>query len=334
MIVLGGVTRLTHSGLSMVEWDPVMGVVPPLSQDQWRTVFEKYQGFPEYRKINRGMDLAGFKRIFLLEYAHRLLGRLIGALFLIPFVYFLLRRRIRRGLTPKLALIFLLGAAQGLLGWYMVKSGLVDDPRVSPLRLTAHLLLAVAIYAYLFWIALGLLPAHPTREPVRGLRPLAVLVTAGIVLTIAAGGLVAGTRAGFVFNTFPLMAGALWPPGLYELSPWWRNLVEPLLTVQFNHRALALVTLLLVVACWWQGRRIAGRLRRAAHTLVGMGVAQVALGIATLLWVIPVPLAAAHQGGALLLLSAALWVCRELWPMGGRGARPGSPIRQRRPSRV
>lgn len=316
MVVLGGVTRLTRSGLSIVEWQPLVGAIPPLSEADWLELFEKYKRTPEYLKVNVGMDLAGFKGIFWLEYLHRLLGRAIGVVFLVPFLYFLIRRQIERALAPKLVIMFVLGGLQGLLGWLMVASGLVDEPRVSPYRLTAHLGLAVIIYAYMLWVALGLLyPGGTGRATVPpGLRRKSVALTAFAFLVILSGGFVAGTRAGFAFNDWPLMFGHIVPPGLYALEPWWVNLFENVATVQFNHRLLAYLLAAGVIALWWSARRaeLPARSRTALNLLVLALTVQVALGIATLIYIVPVPLAAAHQAGALALFTAALYLAHSL----------------------
>lgn len=309
MVVLGGITRLTGSGLSMVEWDPIFGIIPPLNQTEWEEVFAKYRASPEYRLVNRGMDLAGFKRIYYVEYAHRVLGRVIGIVFLLPLVWFVARGRIDRPLAWKLGGLFVLGGLQGLLGWYMVKSGLVDVPRVSHLRLTAHLGLAVLIYGFMVWILLGLLWPHPAleRDAPRLRRGVSVAVGLAFV-TLLSGGLVAGLRAGYAFNTFPLMAGQWIPPGYLALEPWWRNLVDNVAAVQFDHRALALATLALVAGLWTAARQapLTARGQWLAHLTFGMAVVQVALGIATLLSYVALPLASAHQAGALVLLTLLL----------------------------
>lgn len=316
MILLGGVTRLTNSGLSMVEWKPLMGAIPPLSEEAWQASFDKYKQFPEYRKVNLGMTLHEYKSIFMYEYLHRLLGRLIGVIFLLPMLYFAIRGRIRPGLMPKLLVLFALGACQGLLGWYMVKSGLVDNPRVSQYRLTAHLGLAFAIYAYMFWLALDLLsPAAGTGAG--GPRRAAgwALALVGVVyLMILSGGLVAGTRAGFAYSTWPLMGTSFIPPGLYAGTPAWLDAFEDITTIQFNHRMFAYLVFVLVmtfaVAVW---RRTADRkVRLALGLMVAALLLQVTLGISTLLLHVPLYLAAAHQGGAVLLLSATLFVAHSL----------------------
>lgn len=320
MVVLGGVTRLTRSGLSMVEWDPIMGAVPPLTAQQWDETFEKYKQFPEYQKINRHMDVHEFKSIFWFEYSHRLLGRTIGLAFLLPFLVFLARRKIDKSQAPKFILMFVLGGLQGLLGWYMVKSGLVNRPHVSQYRLTAHLLAAIAIYSYILWVAWGMLiPRADTDDTLlRPVRNIAYAVTTIIVLMIMSGGFVAGTKAGLAYNTFPTMNGYWIPDGLYALQPWWFNWFDNTTTIQFNHRMIAWLLILGIPAFWFYAtRRIEEpRIRLALHLLLGMMVIQVTLGIATLLHAVPVALGAAHQAGALLLLTFALHLNRRLLPSG------------------
>ncbi len=318
MVLLGGVTRLTHSGLSMVDWRPLVGALPPMSEAAWQGVFQLYQEFPEYQKINFAMTLAEFKRIFLFEYSHRVLGRAIGLAFALPFLYFLLRRRLSWRLAPRLGVLFVLGALQGLLGWYMVQSGLVERPDVSPYRLTAHLGLAVVIYGYMLWLAMSLLrPARrsaPSAGQNRFLR-IAAPVLAGLVfLTILSGGFVAGNDAGLAYNSFPLMDGRFIPADIFRLEPWWRNFFENLPLVQLDHRLLALLAVIATVVLWLASLRqpLGRRARRAFAALAAMALAQLALGIATLLLFVPVPLGAAHQAGALLTFSMALWTCHEL----------------------
>lgn len=308
MVVLGGVTRLTRSGLSIVEWQPLLGAIPPLTHADWLELFEKYRLTPEYQQVNRGMDLAGFQGIFWLEYFHRLLGRLIGLAFLLPFLYFLIRKQIERPLVPKLAGLFVLGGLQGLMGWLMVASGLIDEPRVSPYRLTAHLGLAVLIYGYMLWVALGLLSPYPRAGTPPALRGHGIGVTALVVVTILAGGFVAGTRAGFTFNDWPLMHGRFFPEGLYTLAPWWADVFENVATVQFHHRLLAYLLCLAIPAWWWLARRqpLDAATRAWFHALLAVFAVQIVLGIATLLLRVPVPLAAAHQAGAMAVFTVAL----------------------------
>ena len=310
MVVLGGVTRLTGSGLSMVRWAPLSGAIPPITAAAWEAEFNHYQQSPEFQKVNHQMTVNEFKTIFYVEYFHRLLGRAIGLVFLVPFLVFLWRGRIRRALIPKLSLVFVLGGLQGLLGWYMVKSGLVDVPRVSPYRLTAHLIVAVAIYAYLFWTALGLLRERSHHSTISSRSRGAIGITAMIVVTILSGGFVAGLKAGHAFNTFPLMAGQWIPPGYRVAEPFWLNFFETIPAVQFNHRWLAITTFVLVLLfalrAW---RDDALRTYRAAVAVLAMlALIQVSLGISTLVLHVPVVLAAAHQGAALALLTAALYV--------------------------
>jgi cytochrome c oxidase assembly protein subunit 15 len=316
MVVVGGVTRLTHSGLSITEWQPIVGTVPPLSEKDWQEAFAKYQQTPEYQQVNRHMSVDEFKPIFWMEWAHRLLGRLIGLVFLFPFLHFLVRKKLDRGLGWKLAGVLALGGLQGAMGWYMVKSGLVDDPRVSQYRLTAHLGLAFLIYGLMFWIALGVLqPRNAWSDPQRaGLRTFSNWLIGLIVAMVLTGGFVAGIRAGFVYNTFPLMNGNVVPPELFMLEPWWLNFFSNMATVQFDHRLLAWVLAIFVPWFWLRSRRerLSTSARRACNGLLAALVLQAGLGIATLLLVVPVGLAAAHQAGAVVLFSAALWVAHEM----------------------
>jgi len=313
MILLGGVTRLTESGLSMVEWRPLMGIVPPLNEAQWIEVFNKYRQFPEYQKVNMGMSLEDFQYIFMYEYLHRVLGRIIGVLFFFPMIYFALRGRVKAGLMPKLWLLFVLGGCQGLLGWYMVKSGLVDRPDVSQYRLTAHLGLAFLIYAYMVWVIFDLLmPAARASTAVfaRSSKGLVAL----IFLMILSGGFVAGTNAGFSYPTWPKMGPTFIPEGLYSTTPFWLAMFEDVTTIQFNHRMFAylLVVLVTMFAVKVIAARPNDRSRLASVLILAALAAQVILGISTLLLHVPIPLAAAHQGGAVVLLSAGLFFAHSL----------------------
>ncbi len=318
MVVVGGVTRLTHSGLSITEWQPIVGTVPPLSAQDWQVAFDKYRATPEYQQVNKGMELDEFKGIFWWEYAHRVLGRLIGVAFLVPFLWFLARRRIPPGYGGRLAAIFVLGGLQGAMGWYMVKSGLVDDPRVSQFRLTAHLGLAIVIFAAMFWVALSLLDARRANRAVAAPRPVrrwALGIVALVFVQILSGGFVAGIRAGFAYNTFPLMNGQVIPPEIMMIEPWWRNFFYNMATVQFDHRLLAWLLAFAVPMLWWKVARtmeVPARARVASHLLLAMLVVQIALGIVTLLHVVPLHLAAAHQAGAVLLMAAALNLTHKL----------------------
>lgn len=320
MVVVGGVTRLTHSGLSIVEWQPIVGTLPPLSEAEWLATFEKYKQTPEYRDVNRGMSLAEFKGIFWWEYFHRLLGRLIGIVFFVPLVWFWIRGRLGRPLAWKLAGVFVLGGLQGAMGWYMVMSGLVDDPRVSQFRLTAHLSIAFVIFAAMLWIAMDLLAPRPAAgAQARGLARLSWWITGVIAYMVVTGGFVAGIRAGKAYNTFPLMNGHVVPPEIFMIEPWWQNFFHNMATVQFDHRLGAWALAVLVPWFWLRARRIElpARARIAAHLLAAALAIQITLGIATLLLAVPVALGAAHQGGAVVLLAAALFANHSL-----RAARP------------
>lgn len=318
MIVVGGVTRLTHSGLSIVEWQPIVGALPPLSEADWTEVFRKYQATPEFIKVNHDMDLEAFKHIFWWEYGHRLLGRAIGFAFLLPLLYFALRGWIGRALIPRLFGLFALGAMQGGMGWYMVKSGLVDDPRVSQYRLAAHLGIAFAIYGFMFWTALDMVRSPRSgfeAPPRRDLARASAVLCGAVFVMVMSGAIVAGIHAGLFYNTFPLMNGALVPPEILSLEPWYLNPFNNMATVQFDHRAIAWG---LAIAVPWLAIRVLRsrdtepRVRLAAILAVVAVVVQITLGIATLLLVVPVPVAAAHQAGAVLLFSAVLNLAHAL----------------------
>ena len=306
-VVVGGITRLTHSGLSIVEWQPIMGAIPPLNDAQWGEAFAKYQGTPEFKQRNPGMTVAGFKAIFWWEYVHRLLGRVIGLVFLITFLYFLARRRLDPDVAWKLGGIFLLGAAQGALGWFMVQSGLVDQPRVSSVRLAAHLGLAVLIYAAMLWVALDLL--YRTRSPSSdGMRGRASGMVALVFLMILSGALVAGIRAGSAYNTWPLMNGRFIPEEILLLEPWYANIAYNMATVQFIHRILAVFVALMAVGLWFDVRREPPNPRSrfwSAILVLAVGM-QVAGGIATLLLGVPINLGVLHQSGAVVVFSCAI----------------------------
>ncbi len=307
MISLGGATRLTGSGLSIMEWAPLMGAIPPLSATEWDRLYALYQQIPQYALINHGFGLEGFKSIFWLEWTHRLWGRLTGLVFVVPLIVFALRGQISARLGLRLFILLLLGGLQGAIGWFMVASGFdAGSTAVSAYRLVLHLLLALTLYAAILWTALELWnPARVAAEP--GLRRMLGAVCGAVALTIAAGGFVAGLKAGLIYNTFPLMGGRLVPEDYDTLHPFMRNLTENLAAVQFDHRLLATATALLALATVAYGwRRSRGVGRWALVALGGLVVMQYALGVATLLRMVPVHLATLHQGVAVLLLSAAL----------------------------
>ena len=305
-LIVGGVTRLTHSGLSIVEWQPLLGALPPLNEGHWQELFTKYQQSPQFQKVNVDMTLDGFKFIFWWEWVHRLLGRTIGVVFFVPFLWFLLKGRINRSLAPKLFGFFVLGGLQGALGWYMVKSGLVDDPRVSQYRLAAHLGLAFLIFGLMLWTGLGLLGhrvAAARETSLRTVQTVGAVLVAMLFAMVLSGALVAGTHAGALYNSFPLMGEHFVPPEILALAPPWRNVFENQSTIQFDHRLIAwLLFLSIPLFCWVVIKR-APLARPAALALLAMLLLQLSLGIATLLNGVPILLAAAHQAGAMILFA-------------------------------
>jgi cytochrome c oxidase assembly protein subunit 15 len=316
MIVLGGVTRLTGSGLSIMEWAPVSGILPPLNQADWENLFRLYQQIPQYTLLHEGMGLDGFQHIFWLEWSHRLWGRLIGVVFLGPLIWFWATGRVERRLRPWLLLLFLLGGLQGAVGWFMVASGFFPDATaVSPYRLVVHLALALGLYTAIVWTGLTVLQPNPMHRPrTFGLRPLSVACCVLVSLTILAGGFVAGTHAGFDYNSFPLMDGHLVPDDYARLTPFLRNLTQNIAAVQFDHRLLASLTLLTtaftVAIGFVTPTPLDVRLPLGALGLTS--AVQYGLGVATLLLVVPTGLAAAHQANAVLVLTAAVVLLHAL----------------------
>ncbi len=309
-MVVGGVTRLTHSGLSIVEWKPLVGALPPLSEAHWLELFAKYQQTPEFRKVNHDMNLDGFKFIFWWEWAHRLSGRLIGVVFLLPYLWFLVRGQLRGTVAAKVFGFFILGGLQGAMGWYMVKSGLVDDPRVSQYRLAAHLGLAFLLFGLMFWTGLGMLqPRRCTavsQAPTFTLR-LGNWLVALVFVMVLSGALVAGIRAGLAYNSFPLMNGHFLPPESFVVEPLWLNFFTNMATVQFDHRLIAWLLMGLIPWYSWRIWTDAPAARMPAVMLTLWLAMQVTLGIATLLLKVPVALGAAHQAGAMVLFGILIW---------------------------
>ena len=306
MVVVGGATRLTESGLSIVEWKPVTGTLPPLSEAAWQAEFEKYQQIPQYQQINKGMSLDEFRTIFWWEWGHRLLGRLIGFVFLLPFLYFLWRGLVTGPLRWKLAGLFVLGGLQGAIGWWMVASGLVGRVDVSQYRLAVHLTLACVILAATVATAAGLKPAGAQAAPSRRVTAAAVLLLALVLVQIFLGGLVAGLDAGLTYTTWPLMDGHLIPPAenLFVQQPLWRNFFENVMTVQFDHRMLAYALWALALLHWLDARRAGGVAARRAALIFGLVTAQAFIGIMTLVHQVPIDIALAHQFGATVVLVA------------------------------
>jgi heme a synthase len=299
MVIVGGATRLTDSGLSITEWRPLLGVIPPLNEADWLAAFEKYKLIPEYHIQNKGMELGEFKFIYWWEWAHRILGRFIGVAFALPPIYFAVTRKIESRLWPRLLALFVLGGAQGALGWYMVSSGLIDRVDVSQYRLAAHLTLAALIFAAIIWVAKGV--GARRHYPSSTDDWLAVLLVVLIFLQIAAGGFVAGLDAGQGYATWPKMDGQWIPSGLLHMVPSWKNFFENAMTVQFDHRILAYVILLATLIHAWRSFTL------SAMILAYAVFVQACLGIMTLLLHVQVEVALVHQAGAMIVLATAVW---------------------------
>ena len=311
MIVLGALTRLTESGLSMVEWNPVTGVLPPMSDAAWQAELQKYLSSPQGRLVNRNFTVPEFQQIFWLEFIHRLWGRLIGLVFAVPLAWFWLRGKLPAPLKPRLLALLVLGGLQGVLGWAMVASGLVDRPSVSHYRLAAHLLLAVALYAYTIWLILDLGDQSVRRDDPKTARKAGALI--GFVLVVMTfGAFMAGLRAGWSHNTFPTMSGYWIPPGMFDLSPWWINVFENGTTIQFIHRWLAKLLVLGVLALLIRARRT------ETYAAAAMALVQMSLGVATILTGVNITLASMHQAGAVLLLTTLIVVRHRATPSPGR----------------
>jgi cytochrome c oxidase assembly protein subunit 15 len=319
MIVLGGVVRLTGSGLSITVWEPIVGTVPPLSHEAWERAFALYRASPEFRHVHPNMDLPGFQRIFWPEYLHRLLGRALGVLVAAPTAWFAYVGWLDRRLVRGLVILFALGGLQGVVGWLMVRSGLVDAPRVSHLRLTVHLGMGLLLFGFASRLAVvQTFGGSADGGGFRGLRAASRSFVGLVAVTALSGGLVAGLRAGHAFPTFPLMLGQLVPDGLGALTPVWRNLHENLLTVMFEHRVLAVTVPLFAVVLAYAARKqaVPRPARIGFDLIVGFATVQVGLGIATVLLHVPVAIAALHQGNAALLLAAALYASYALRRFG------------------
>ena len=309
MVLVGGATRLTDSGLSITQWQPIVGAIPPLSHADWQEAFDAYKKIPEYSQINPGMTLEAFKSIFWWEWAHRFLGRFIGVVFFVPFLIFWLAGYIPRTLMPRLLGLFVLGGLQGALGWYMVKSGLVDRTDVSQYRLAAHLGVAVAILGYTLWLLFGLGAGKRNVARWGAATFVAGLVLLLVYVQLLAGAVVAGIDGGLSYNTWPLMNGAFVPDGLGATTPWYLNLFENPLTVQFDHRMLGytVVTAAIAQAIWLSLKRDGQPLVGSAVTLAGLALLQATLGVWTLLLAVPIQLGLAHQAGAIFVFATALY---------------------------
>ena len=316
MIIVGGLTRLTQSGLSMVEWEPIMGTIPPLSLADWQDVFNKYRQSPEYLTINKGMSLAEFKNIFWWEYGHRVLGRFIGLLFFLPFMFFLFKGYLKGAWTAKLFGLFLLGGLQAVVGWYMVKSGLVNDPHVSQYRLAAHFGIALLIYVVMIWFMLDFMRGEQRREqPVlTGTASLSVVLIIFMMLT---GAFVAGLKAGHIYNTFPKMGHTFIPKELFAIPELWRNFFENPVTVQFIHRSLAYLVAIVIFTLFFKGWEIAKsrpdlKLHANLCVMLVLTLGQICLGIITLLKGVPILWGGLHQATGVLLITSVLFLSHRL----------------------
>lgn len=315
MVVIGGITRLTHSGLSMVEWNMIVGSMPPVSDADWQVPFEKYKQSPEYQIINNQFTLEEFKSIYWWEYIHRMLGRTIGAVFLIPFIYFFLKKKFDGPLLKKMIVLLLLGALQGILGWFMVKSGLQKEPHVSHYRLAAHLISAFTVFGFTFWYALDLLyPGAEATITTKKLIRYSRIMFGFIVLQIIYGAFVAGLKAGLFYNTFPLMGRSFMPETVTVYEPFWKNLSENPAGVQFIHRWIAVIVAVFVLFVWEHARtlQLTSLQRKTSNVMLAVVIIQFLLGIFTLLYSVPVLMGVLHQTGAFFLFASALFFMHSL----------------------
>lgn len=309
MVVVGGITRLTGSGLSITEWNVIMGTLPPLNESQWNEAFEKYRQIPQFTEINSHFQLSDFKSIFWWEYIHRLIGRLLGVVFILPFLYFLFTKQLDRKTLKRVLFLFFLGGLQGFLGWFMVKSGLTERTSVSHIRLAIHLITAFITFGFTLWFALGLWVETPSTPPGRKTGSLLTGLVVLIILQIIYGALVAGLHAGWIYNTYPLMNGKLLPEGVMAISPSWKNFISNPGTVQFIHRTFALAILFFTVILWIKLKRDATTEQlNAIYFLIAAVAIQFLLGIITLLTHVPLGLASLHQAGAFFLFASAVFL--------------------------
>ena len=311
MVVVGGITRLTGSGLSMADWKPIMGAIPPMNEAEWIDKFELYQQTPEFEKVNSSYTLIDFKSIFWWEFIHRLFARIIGIVFIVPFIFFWVKKKFDKALLKKVFIIFILGLLQGLLGWYMVKSGLVDKPHVSHFRLAAHLLTALSVMVYILWVIMDIIYPNNESVHVKGLKKATWAILILIVLQITYGAFVAGLKAGFMYNTFPKM-GANWLAAEVGEGGF-TSLFSHGATVQFIHRTLGILLMFAAPLFWIWARRknVVGRQNRGFIFLnVSVGI-QVLLGIFALLYIVPVSLGVIHQAGAVVVLCAAVYLLHQ-----------------------
>ena len=315
MVVVGGITRLTGSGLSIVEWDVIMGTLPPLNDTQWELMFEKYKQTPQYIHENFDFSTEEFKSIFWWEYIHRLIGRFIGIVFLIPFLYFYFTKKISKELLPKLLILFVMGGFQGFLGWFMVKSGLSKDPMVSHYRLAAHLTTAFLTFGYTFWVALGLIYPNKTENNVATLKMKKYINGFFVLLLvqIVYGAFVAGLRAGKICNTFPLMCDSL-VPDIFNNGSILHTIFESHMGVQFIHRTLAYMVFAFALFIWWQAKNqaLSLQIKKATTVLLAIVLLQFLLGVITILYAVPISMGVIHQLGAFLLFAVTLFAMHRV----------------------
>lgn len=316
MVVLGGITRLTHSGLSMVEWNMIVGSMPPMSDADWQVPFEKYKQSPEYQIVNNQFTLEEFKSIYWWEYVHRLLGRTIGVVFLIPFLYFWIKKKFDKALLNKMFILLALGALQGFLGWFMVKSGLQKEPHVSHFRLAIHLISAFTVFGFTFWYALDLM--YPGKKELnseyRKVRLLSIIMFATIIIQIIYGAFVAGLKAGLFYNTYPKMGDTFFPDTIYSYDTFFQNIAENPSGVQFIHRYIAYIVVIFIVIVWNKANKLSLTpiQKKASNFLLGMVLVQFLLGVVTIMFTVPVTLGVLHQTGAFFLFASGLFFIHSL----------------------
>lgn len=313
MLIIGGITRLTGSGLSIVEWNLISGTVPPLNNIEWNSAFEKYKQFPEYMKLNYGMSLQEFKYIFFWEYLHRFIGRFISIVFVVPFILFYIKGMFEKALIKRLFLIFILGGLQGFVGWFMVKSGLVDNPHVSQYRLAAHLLLALGLMSLICLTTLQQMNLKPVIVK-RSVLYVSVAITILIIIQIFFGALTAGLKAGYAYNTFPDMNGEYIPEGVLSHIPTWINVFDNGITVQFIHRILAMLLVLLGIIFWFISRNCESRIRQMSYLILIVILIQFTFGVITLVYHVPLIMGVLHQAMAALLLMTSVIITYRIWP--------------------
>lgn len=316
MVAIGGITRLTHSGLSMVEWNPIIGSLPPMNDSDWQIPFEKYKQSPEYQIINNQFTLEEFKSIYWWEYIHRFLGRTIGVVFIIPFLYFLIKKKFDKFFLRKMYILLLLGAFQGVLGWFMVKSGLQKEPEVSHFRLAAHLISAFTVFGFTFWYGLDLLYPKKIQESlsIKNIRFWAKILFSTIIIQIIYGAFVAGLKAGLFYNTYPLMGNSFMPETVTSHDTFLKNCLENPAGVQFIHRNLAIIVAFLVLFVWRKAKKadLTSFQRKISNAMLLVVAIQFILGVITLLYAVPVALGVLHQTGAFVLFAVGLLFIHSL----------------------